>query len=190
MAVQEEGLFSRGFTYKATAITDGNRYEGMERYFDDRGNLTQPGARTVGNRLVKCRLVRNTSGGALLPGHVVPFNYANGTPGTQVNADAGALAIPGGVVDEWLPAAGVANNDLFWLVIEGISKVLVTTGTTIALGDVLVTNGSGAVATIAAAPATPTAAQQAVLGRVGTAIQAVTTAAAGAQILVDVGRYG
>lgn len=190
MASQEESIFGRGQTYKASSLTDGKQYEGQERYFVDRASLTQPGGRTVGNRLVKCRCVRNVSGGALLPGHVVPFSYANGTPATQVAADAAALAVPAGVVDEWLPAAGVANNDLFWLVIEGLSNVLVTTGTTIAAGDQLVTDGSGAVATMGAAPATPTAAQQNVLAKVGTAVGAVTTAAAGAKILVDVGNKG
>ena len=63
-------------------------------------------------------LVRNASGIALLPGRVCVWKTNN--EGKQVDGYTTTdYAVPAGVVDEWLPSGGVANNDLFWLVVKG-----------------------------------------------------------------------
>lgn len=68
-------------------------------------------------------LVRNKSGISLLPKRLV--TWKSGKEGLQVDGyaatDFGKVA---GVVDEWLPSTGVANNDLFWLVVKGPTKCL------------------------------------------------------------------
>lgn len=73
-------------------------------------------------------LVRNSSGIALLPGRVCVWKA--GAIGKEVDgytcADgliATTAAIPAGVVDEWLPSGGVADKDLFWLVVKGPSNI-------------------------------------------------------------------
>lgn len=68
---------------------------------------------------VTCILVRNTSGISLLPKMAVVWK--SGARGKQV--DGYARARPdraiAGIVDEWLPSTGVANNDYFWLTVKG-----------------------------------------------------------------------
>lgn len=74
---------------------------------------------------VRCRLVKNSSGFALLPGRLALFKA--GTNRTEVAGYATTTAADGKsvvVVDEWLPAAGVADGDYFWVVVEGPSEVL------------------------------------------------------------------
>jgi hypothetical protein len=98
---------------------------------------------------VTCIAVRNTSGGPLLPGAVVKFKKAAIL--TEVDgAAAAATDAPLGVVDEYLPAAGVANNDVFWLVVSGPTAI--NTAATLAPGA-LVTATAGAAATGTAANA-------------------------------------
>lgn len=177
------GLFQRGQTYGATDDTTGEEMLGIEAAFEDRG-VNVVGLRTDGCRKVRARLVRNMSGGALLPGQQVTFTYANGQPGIQVGAAAAALAPAHqmGVVDDLLPAAGVANHDIFWLTVEGPTDVIVTTGQTVAINDQLVGGGSGTAETVSAAPGTATAAQQNALAVFGTALSGVVTAGAGAKV--------
>lgn len=68
----------------------------------------------------RSRLVRNTSGGALLPGDCVKYDTL--FQGTRVVA-AGVNEKFAGVVDEYLPAAGVKDDDLFWITIRGETMV-------------------------------------------------------------------
>lgn len=77
---------------------------------------------------VTCLLVRNSSGIALLPGRVAIWKA--GAIGREVDGYTAEdalvgtrLAIPAGIVDEFLPAAGVADDDLFWLVVKGYSNI-------------------------------------------------------------------
>jgi hypothetical protein len=70
---------------------------------------------------------------------------------TEVDGVAAAATdAPLGVVDEYLPATGVANGDVFWLVVSG--PVAITTAATLAAGA-LVTATAGAAATGTAANA-------------------------------------
>lgn len=90
--------------------------------------------RAGGSDVVECLVVRNTSGGPLLPyflAQVDPFFAA-----------AGYTALGGGEgypIDEFLPASGVPANDLFYVVIEGPARCLLdiaaTNGNLIAVGD-------------------------------------------------------
>lgn len=75
-------------------------------------------------RDVKCVLVRNVSGITLLPGFMV--TWKSGQFGKRVDGYSrlGVPAIVGtavmaGMVDDCLPAAGVPDGDLFWLLVEG-----------------------------------------------------------------------
>lgn len=67
---------------------------------------------------VKCLLVRNVSGITLLPGRLVTWQS-----GYRYRRVDGYSAVSNcevaGVVDDFLPTAGVRNGDLFWLVVQG-----------------------------------------------------------------------
>jgi hypothetical protein len=101
----------------------------------------------LSNRLVTCVAVRNTSTGPLLPGTVVKFKKS--AIMTEVDGPATAVAdAPLGVVDEYLPPAGVAVGDVFWLVTSGPTAVM--TSATFAPGA-LVGIGAGGTAAVGAA---------------------------------------
>jgi hypothetical protein len=69
------------------------------------------------NRTRLAMLVRNTSGGALLPGSAVKWEA--GYRGKRVNASAADQGEVAGFVDDMLPAAGVRDDDMFWLIVDG-----------------------------------------------------------------------
>lgn len=85
-------------------------------------------------RPIKVKVVRNVSGIPLLPGRIVRYDATtnnavlSGVPyETQVDGYVTSVADrPAGIVDEFLPAAGVPGNDLFYIVTDGPS--LATTG--------------------------------------------------------------
>ena len=94
-------------------------------------------------RAITVRVVRNVSGQALLPKRLVRYQLATTNVNLETHIDGytiGAGDVPAGIVDEFLPPAGVANEDLFYLVIDGPTiGVSLTTGTvSIAHGSVLV----------------------------------------------------
>lgn len=131
-------LPNRGKTYltgpnrtaDATATTS-IAIEGIVKVFKDMNYTTTTGNQVKGYRSggeVTCRLVRNDSGIALLPGRVAIWKA--GAVGRKVDGylaeDAlvsTRLALPAGIVDEFLPAAGVADDDYFWLVVRGPALV-------------------------------------------------------------------
>lgn len=100
---------------------DGSHIVGTRKVFRDEDPKT--GA-LKSNRTVECIAVKNTSGSALLPGQVAKFNDAAIL--SEVNGGAVAATVLMGVVDEYLPAAGVANGEVFWLVVRGPSTVTKT----------------------------------------------------------------
>jgi len=123
--------------------------EGQEFYLTSKSPSTSM-VRTSQND-VKVRIVRNTSGGALAPGR--PVTYEAGEWGRRVDAYTGADGeYVAGVVDDHLPAAGVANGDLFYIIVEGpcyvkspaLAAQFHTDGTSgWAAGDVLMSGSSG-----------------------------------------------
>lgn len=100
---------------------DGSHIVGMRKVFRDEDPKT--GA-LKSNRTVECIAVKNTSGSALLPGAVAKFKDA------AILSEVDGLATTSsqlmGVVDEYLPSAGVANGEVFWLVVRGPSTVTKT----------------------------------------------------------------
>lgn len=73
-------------------------------------------------RLITLIPVKNSSGIALLPGRIAKMKKS--APfGTEVDGYVTGPTEVGVVVDEFLPAAGVANGDVFWVVYEGPTRV-------------------------------------------------------------------
>jgi hypothetical protein len=131
--------FGRGQTLGVTVKMyeaesgDGSTIIGVRKEFRDENPRT---GELLSNRPVECIAVKNVSGGALLPGQVVKFKaaatsgqFSGGILG-EVDATATtANALPAanglvGVVDEYLPSAGVPNNEVFWLVVRGPATVV------------------------------------------------------------------
>jgi hypothetical protein len=191
--------FPRGSTISDNGLetpdaTLATNLEGQEYVTEDRGS---GGADRTG-RPVVLRVVRNVSGGNLLPKRLVTFQKNAGVYGSRVDGYATVTADVAYPVDEHLPAAGVANNDLFYIVVEGPALVLTDlaggANNVINAGDVLV---SLTAATSGATTAGRVAVQDltgatAVLGkqiknRIGYALTAATTGETGKSILCDIG---
>ena len=119
--------FARGQTLGVTVTMyeaengDGSTVVGVRKVFRDEDPKT--GA-LKSNRTVECIAVKNTSGSALLPGAVAKFKDAAIL--SEVDGLATTSTALMGIVDEYLPSAGVANNEVFWLVIRGPSTVTKT----------------------------------------------------------------
>ena len=121
MGIQSSAAYGDNFTGVVKEFTDVNPVTGLVR----------------SNRRKVCVAVKNTSAGALLPKRVVTFNTSAGKLFSEVN---GYSAVTNeervGVVDEWLPASGVAVNDIFWVTVDGPTEVShALSGTNIAAGD-------------------------------------------------------
>ncbi|MAH50419.1 hypothetical protein CMI37_31650 [Candidatus Pacearchaeota archaeon] len=118
MAGAGMGMMRRGISW--TSVPDDT--EGLTKEFPD-VDFSVSGVKTRNsNNKVTCRLVKNSSGGALLPSVVV--EYKAGAVFQEVDAAAGATAHPAGVVDEYLPAAGVPDGSWFWIVVHGPTKAI------------------------------------------------------------------
>lgn len=121
--------------------------------------------------------VKNESGSAITPGTVCRWDSgATYGPGKAV-AGAAAIAsdqVPCGVADPYLPTAGVANDEHFWLIVEGPCKFKFTTGTTLDNIDVLQLGAAGRVTKYDVG--TPAAGGN--LYRVGRSLEAVDTGVA------------
>ncbi len=121
--------------------------------------------------------VRNTSGGLLVPKRVAKmyvagslYEFTQEVSGYATTV--GELCFP---IDEFLPSSGVADDDIFWVCVQGPAKVTSGAGgdTTVAIGEYVIPTTDGKVigqdTTVAAGAAT--FAQ--VFGAVGVAITAV-----------------
>lgn len=99
--------------------------EGTEVSFRDDYTSGNDPRRIRSGRSITCRLVRNVSTVALLPGRLVVWKA--GFRGLRVDGYSSTTGQEvAGVVDDQLPTAGVAVNDLFWLMRAG--PALVKTG--------------------------------------------------------------
>jgi len=103
-------------------------------------------ARVLSEMDVCARWVKNESGGTLAAGTIVTWDTgATYGPFRAVGAAAAAGTNVGiGAVDPFVSGA-VANDDHFWLITNGPCQFLFTTGTTIAVGDLLTLGASGRV---------------------------------------------
>ena len=121
MGLQVDPPFGLGQTLGVTTPNDslvgisgsyGDNWAGCVKEFTDVNPIT---GQVRSNRRKVCIAVRNTSGAALLPKRVVRL-AGSGT--ALFGAADGYAAVANdplvGVVDEFLPAAGVASNDVFW----------------------------------------------------------------------------
>lgn len=162
MARDDSPPFARGETWyglnpnppidaTSNATLGGVNYEGKEYVFEansqDEG-AASPATQEDTGRSIRVRCVRNVSGIALKPGRLA--HYAATDP-YETRIDGYTFATtdrPAGVVDEFLPAAGVPNNDLFYIVIDGPTKVtqLSVSASVLVIADRLVP-GAGTSAT-------------------------------------------
>lgn len=150
MARDEAPPFARGETWYNggpidTSNLGGINLEGKEYVFEVNAPDDPTGADTSG-RLIRVRVVRNVSGQALKGGRLAVFK-AGDPYETQVDGYAYAVSDrPAGIVDEFLPAAGVPNNDLFYIVVDGPTLVTQThtAAATVAIGSRLVPTAGGA----------------------------------------------
>lgn len=143
MGLQVDPPFGLGQTLGIDGINDslygisgsyGANWTGCVKEFTDVNPIT---GQVRSNRRKVCIAVRNTSGAALLPKRVVRLA---GLGTALFGAADGYAAVANdslvGVVDEWLPAGGVANNDVFWVTVDGPTEVAVAlSGSDVAVRD-------------------------------------------------------
>lgn len=125
--------FALGQTLGVSSTSDGVGWVGAVKQFPD---VVPATGKIRSNRLKTCIAVRNVSGVALLPKRVVTFKAGSIS---EVDGYANATdEICAGVVDEHLPASGVANNDVFWITVQGPTEVKLGPGLTAAVDSSLV----------------------------------------------------
>ena len=134
--------FGRGATFGATSTDIGANVVGSEKVFTD----AHPRTGIVNSNVpVKCVAARNSSGSAILPGTCVKFKSSDLLGAVDGSAGVNDLVV--GVADEYLPASGVAANDIFWVVVNGPTTA--NTAATFAAGDTISFTGGAAVAAVA-----------------------------------------
>jgi len=106
---------------------------GQEKWFPD-VDYGAVGVKTeLSGMPVLCRYVRNTTGGVLLPGEIVTRDAASAVgndllkhvvknTGLIAGSGAGAPTPIAGVVDEYVTTSGVADDEHFWMVVQGPTK--------------------------------------------------------------------
>ena len=164
MARDEAPPFARGETWYNggtidSVVTDtlglgGINYEGKEFVFEvnaqDQETAFGNSYQDPSGRAVRVKVVRNLSGVNLLPARLAHWQAGSTTSGRGYKTAVDGYAIvpgPGiaGVIDEFLPPAGVPNYDLFYLVIDGPSQFTNVTGAvSFTTGDCLVAATQGA----------------------------------------------
>jgi hypothetical protein len=167
--------FARGKVFGITSSTDGAHLLGQEFVVEDT-SPTDP-IKKRSNRLVHIRAVRNSAGAALLPKRIARYkvatNHSEVDGYTRLTAEYYA-----GIVDEFLPAAGAASNEVFYITVKGPSLVLMplsNLSADVAQDDILVS--------ITAVTSGATTA-----GRLGAHDMSGATAVLGAQIINRIGR--
>jgi hypothetical protein len=128
--------FALGQTLGVSSNDDGKNWVGVVKQFPDVDPNT---GKVRSNRVKTCVAVRNASGIALAPKRLVRF--AVGTAGLAVFSHVDGYANVAneervGVVDEHLPAGGVADKDVFWVTVSGPTEVAVAlSGSDVAVGN-------------------------------------------------------
>lgn len=140
--IDSDPWFSRGQTLGVSSTSDGTHIVGTEKYFVD----VHPRTGVVNsNAPVKCVAMRNTSAGAITPGTVIKAKASALL--SEVDGSAGVDDLVVGVADEYLPAAGVAVNDIFWMVVTGPTTA--NTAASLSAGDKVSITGGAIVAHVA-----------------------------------------
>jgi len=186
----------------------GEQYVGREYVFEDIDlfNAAGTGAKpTRTNRKVRCRVVRNVSGINLLPKRLAQFKVSGVKYGAEVDGYARLTAGRGYPIDEFLPPAGVPNNGLFYIVVDGPALVKLPIGTgemaDMTEGDILValtavtsqSTTAGRITNQSFTGATTTSdytfAANQIQNSVGRALSARTTGNVTGDVLVEVGKF-
>lgn len=197
MADNVTGLPNRGFTYHGGTPDTVGKTIGIEGHPVQFKNHFRDGAgmqQIRSNRYTHAVLVRNTSGVNLLPGRHVKWQA--GFRGRRVDGYTHTTAQEvAGVVDDQLPAGGVAPNDLFWLLRKGpaLIKTPINGGAAnvFAEGDVLIAlTAASSQANTAGRPgkldtAVTTSTGAAIINRFARVMSAMTTAQTDSSMLVD-----
>lgn len=197
MANNVTSLPKRGATYHGgtpqsvgqSVALEGHPNEFRDEYRDGAGTV-----KTRSNRFAGAVLVRNASGIYLLPGRAVVWKA--GYRGRRVDGYSSVAAQEiAGIVDDQLPATGVAPDDLFWLFRTGPCTVKTPLagngGNVFAEGDVLVAlTAASSQAATAGRPgildkAASTNTAGAIINRFARVMSAMTTAQTDAFMLVD-----
>lgn len=195
MPAQDQLPFAIGSTWfngGTTDTTSGAEWEGREfdiLDLDYTTNPAKPRAFSNGTEIKRVRVVRNvcpTGAGtstAILPGMLCSFKA--GLYGKQVDGYVTTDAAEGYPADEFLPAAGCPQNDLFYITVSGPAGVMASvdaTNANFSAGSVLVAltaATSGATTSGRVAPqtlnTTSTTLGNMVQNRVGVALSACTT---------------
>lgn len=134
--------FGRGHTLGVDNPEQGTSVTGTQKTFTDSDPRTTNASQFYSNRAVTCLAMRNVSGAAVAPGTVVSFTAEDPLNSfDSAAADATGLS---GIVDEYLPATGVADQDVCWVVVSGPTAIA-TAATDLVAGDELAI-ATGAVA--------------------------------------------
>lgn len=122
--------FGRGQTLGVSDVAQGASVTGTQKTFLDQNPHAGKAGEFLSNRAVTCIAVRNASGAAILPGTAVKFKSDDLLNSVDGNAATGAGLV--GIADEYLPATGVADKDVFWVVVSGPTAI--ATAATLAAG--------------------------------------------------------
>lgn len=158
-----ESFYNGGSITTTAADLGGQNLEGREYEFEPNSQAqeTGPYKSTVGvdpsGRPIRVKAVRNVSGANLKPKRVVKFQAVStaslSTTPYEGRVDGYVTSVsdrPAGVVDEFLPSAGVPNNDVFYIVIDGPTVVTQAAGsiaTALNVGDRVVAATAGTTST-------------------------------------------
>jgi hypothetical protein len=164
--------------YGLSSGSYGDNWVGTVKEFTDVNPIT---GQVRSNRRKVCIAVRNSSGGTLLPKRVVTLSTTAGKLFSEVT---GYTAVTNeervGVVDEFIPATGVAAGDVFWVTVDGPTEVAVAlSGTDVASGDRLsaVTAATSGATTAGRVTTSPLSASTAGAGNNGIGVIGYATSA-------------
>ncbi len=200
MARDENLPFDIGQTYFGgdTTVIDanvGSHLEGKEYLVEDydysTGTIGALASRS--NRLRKVRIVRNKNASAVLPKTIARLKV-DGTLPSQIIGQVDGLCTEythkGYPVDEFLGSAGCLQNDLCYVVVDGLAKVTTDTGGDTDFGiDALIVVGTTTAGKVIEADKTVTGANLVDMLRcaIGIATQAVNGTST--DFVVDVGAH-
>jgi hypothetical protein len=177
MAENSVAVVGRGKTFFDGSTPDaagGLHLEGTVHAFPDSDPDDSTVKRSNGN--VVCILVRNKHSAAVLPGTVITWDSTrpHKTTGAPAGGAVGAT-ICAGIVDDHLPSAGAAVDDLFWVIVRGRAKIAYAQGA-IGHNDHCFSSGATAAGRVGKVTS-PTVAQH--LLRIGTGSETIADAGTG-----------
>lgn len=198
--VPELGQTVPGLDSDGSTLENASLLGGMKAFPVRDFSATSTPARKLTGVFVVGILLRNISGGALLPGRLARLcdagsgSYPPGTVFGLIEAVEGYANVENMdtcvLVDPWLPSAGVADDALFWGIIKGPAQGYTPqaagdANAAIVAGDPIVcsADAQGRV-TVPGTPATATAARDQAIGVLGRALSGRAKAETDSQVWV------